>query len=163
MLPITMRPYYSPHPRRPFLLAIVIVFGLSGCGILRSGPPKPVGVTLVGEANLNDGNAAVVRLYALGGDANFTRVPPGPFWQDDRTALGDELIGAPREVVLFPDTSEDVAFTLDPTAQFVGVAANLRSPDADLWRAIVSAEALRGKALHVTVGRSSLTLEVRDR
>ena len=158
-----MRSYYSLHPLRPFVLAMVVVFGLGGCGILRSGPPKPVGVTLVGEANLNDGNAAVVRLYALGGDANFMRVPPGPFWQDDRTALGDELIGAPREVVLFPDTSEEFAFTLDPAAQFVGVAANLRSPDADRWRAIVSGEALRGKALRVTVGRSSMTLEVRER
>ena len=158
-----MRSYYSPHTLGSLVLTILIVFGLGGCGILRSGPPGPVGVTMIGEANLNDGNAAVVRLYALGGDANFTRVPPGPFWQDDRTALGDELIGAPREVVLFPDTSEDIAFTLDPTAQFVGVAANLRSPDADRWRAIVSAEALRGKALRVTVGRSSLTLDVRDR
>ena len=158
-----MRLYYSLYTLRPLLLTTVLIFGLAGCGILRSGPPRPLGVTLVASSDLNDGNAAVVRLYALGGDANFTRVPPGAFWRDDHAALADELIGVPREIVLFPETTEDVAFALDPTAQFVGVAANLRNPDADRWRAIVSAETLRGKALRVTVGRSALTLDVRDR
>lgn len=150
------------HPLRPLLLIALLAVGLVGCRGSRDAA-RPLGVVLAGEPDLNGGNAAVVRLYALAGDANFTRVPPGTFWQDDQAALGDELIGAPREIVLFPQTTEEVTFALDTAAEFVGVAANLAAPDADRWRAIVPAETLRRKALRVTVGRTALTLDVRDR
>ncbi len=151
--------------RRPlaFFFTVILFLGVGGCGGSKEATVQPLGVTLTGDVNLNDGNAVVVRIYGLGGDANFRRVPPDAFWQDDRAALGSELIGAAREIVLYPQSSEFVTFPLEPTAQFVGVAANLRNPDTDRWRAIIPASMLHEKALRVTVGRSTLTLDVRER
>lgn len=118
-------------------------------------------MTVVGEEDLNGGgNAAVLRIYQLAGDANFQRAPVQAFWQNDEQALGGELISAKREVLLFPGSTEDVRIVIDDRAQFLAIAADLRDPDPDNWRAIYPVDAVRGKAMAVLVGDNRLFVRV---
>ena len=124
-------------------------------------PPPPLAVTVVGEADLNGGgNAAVVRIYQLAGDANFRRTPVQSFWQNDEQALGDELLTGKREVLLFPGVSEAVELRIDDRAQFIGFAADLRDPDPDHWRALFPVSEVRGQAVAVLVGERRLFVRV---
>lgn len=151
-----------PRSRLVLLGALALLLApLAGCS--RGGPPpppKPLDITVVGTEDLNGGgNAAVVRIYALGGDAAFQRAPVQAFWQDDAAALGAELVAPAREVTLFPGATETVSLALDERAQFVGFAADLREPAADGWRALHRVEALRGQRILVTVGEDALSVE----
>ncbi len=124
-------------------------------------PPPPTILTLTGTADLNaGGNAAVVRIYQLAGDANFQRASVQDFWQSDEQALGSELISGKREVLLFPNTTETIELALDDRAQFVGFAVDLRTPDPDHWRAIYPVGDVRSKAVAVRVGETRLFVSV---
>lgn len=118
-------------------------------------------MTVVGGENLNSGgNAAVLRIYQLAGDANFRRAPVQQFWQDDEQVLGAELVGTKREVLLFPGSSEVVQIDLEDDTEFVAVAADLREPDQEGWRAIYPADEVRGNAVAVLVGEDRLYVRV---
>ncbi len=154
---------------RPVHLAVLVgvLVVVSGCGRAPQVPPPPpppeppLTVTVVGEEDLNGGgNAAVLRIYQLAGDANFQRAPVQAFWQNDEQALGGELISAKREVLLFPGSTEDVRIVIDDRAQFLAIAADLRDPDPDNWRAIYPVDAVRGKAMAVLVGDNRLFVRV---
>ncbi|MEM1043046.1 MAG: type VI secretion system lipoprotein TssJ [Bacteroidota bacterium] len=142
------------------VMCALTVLALSGCSRTPP-PPTPTVVTLVGEANLNaGGNAAVVRIYQLAGDANFQRASAQAFWQSDEQELGDELLGSPREVQLFPNVTESADLVLGDETQFVGFAADLRLPDPDHWRAIYPVDAVRGKTVAVRVGENRLFVTI---
>lgn len=136
---------------------------MAGCSKKPPAPPT-LTATIVGEADLNGGgNAAVVRLYPLAGDANFRRAPVQSFWQNDEAALGEELVSAKREVLLFPGTNEAVELPLDDRAQFVGIAADLRDPDPDHWRAIYPVDEVRGQNVSIRVGERRLFVRLEPR
>ena len=148
---------------RIVLLAVLLAGLLTGCrrAQLPPPPPPPLQVVIVGESELNGGgNAAVVRIYQLAGDANFRRAPVQSFWQDDEAALRDELLSGKREVLLFPDATEEVEIALDDRTQFVGFAADLRDPDPDHWRAIYPVDEVRGGAVAIRVGERRLFVRV---
>jgi type VI secretion system VasD/TssJ family lipoprotein len=149
----------------PFAALTALLFALSGCGRAPQAPPPPptppLVVTAVGGENLNSGgNAAVLRIYQLAGDANFRRAPVQQFWQNDEQALGAELVGTKREVLLFPGSSEVVQIDLDDATEFVAVAADFREPDQEGWRAIYPADEVRGSAVAVLVGEDRLYVRV---
>lgn len=151
---------FSLIPGRLLSIAfLVAVLGGTGCSRAPQAPPPPppLVVTVAGGEDLNGGgNAAVLRIYQLGGDANFRRAPVQAFWQDDEQALGAELVSAKREVLLFPGSTETVRIDLADEAQFVAVAADLRAPDPENWRAIYPVSEVRGKAVAVLVGDDRL-------
>ncbi|MEP0548442.1 MAG: type VI secretion system lipoprotein TssJ [Rhodothermales bacterium] len=137
----------------------------SGCRSSAPPPPPPpeppLTVTVVGGSDLNGGgNAAVLRIYQLAGDANFQRAPVQAFWQSDEQVLGSELLGAKREVLLFPESTEIVRIVLDEKTQFLAIAADLRDPDPDHWREIYPVSDVRGKAMAVVVGENRLFVRV---
>ena len=150
------------RPSLAFVLFLSLVAG--GCSAVGNGgpepgpeeppplPPGPATLTLVGEAGMNaGGNAARVYLYPLVSDATFLATPLQVFWEDPEAALGADLGGPVRDVTVRPgstDTLEEV--TLDG-APFLGVAADLRTPDGDGWRAVLPASQVRGKAVRITV------------
>ena len=154
----------------PRVLAVLLVASafafVSGCRSAAPPPPPPppeppLTVTVVGGTDLNGGgNAAVLRIYQLAGDANFQRAPVQAFWQGDEQILGSELLGAKREVLLFPGSTEIVRLVLDDNAQFLAVAADLRDPDPDHWRAIYPVADVRGSAMAVVVGENRLFVRV---
>ena len=123
-------------------------------------PPsgREVTVALAGAADMNaGGNAVVVRLYELTGDAPFVLVPLEEFWAGDDAALGRTLLSK-REVLLYPQEVRSVALDLDPQATYVGVAADFRSPGLDDWRAVFPAARVLTDGLGVLVGDSALVV-----
>lgn len=146
-------------------LCVSVFTAFSGCRSAAPPPPPPpeppLTVTVVGGTDLNGGgNAAVLRIYQLAGDANFQRAPVQAFWQNDEQVLGSELLGAKREVLLFPESTEIVRIVLDDKTQFLAIAADLREPDPDHWREIYPVSAVRGKAVAVVVGENRLFVRV---
>jgi len=126
-------------------------------------PPDPVLIAVDGLADMNaGGNAAIVRVYLLASDAGFRRTPIQDFWQDDAAALGSDLMGAKREVLLYPGDQE--TFQIEPVAgvAFVGIAADLREPDPNGWRVIYPVGDLRGRRLAITVNSDRLDAQVVD-
>ncbi len=150
------------------VLVLLAALAVSGCGLLGGGaepapveagpvappplPPGPVSFTLVGAADMNaGGNAARVYLYPLVSDATFLATPIQVFWSDPEGSLGADLGGPIRDATVRPgstDTLEEV--TLDG-APFLGIAADLRTPEGDGWRAVLPASQVRGRSVRVTV------------
>lgn len=131
--------------------------GCSGSLGLFSGPLE---IAIRGTADMNGGNAARVRVYELGGDTNFINTPLSSFWQNDRDALGDELVTAPREVLIYPGEGKEMEFELADGTQFIGVAADLRNPDREGWRAIYPVTDVDGERMVVNVATSQISVSV---
>jgi type VI secretion system VasD/TssJ family lipoprotein len=147
-----------PRPTRLALLAVALA--LAGCsgGGATTAPAREVPVALAGAADMNaGGNAAVVRLYQLTGEAPFVLVPLEEFWTDDEAALGRTLVSK-REVLLYPEEVRAVPLTLDARTTHVGVAADFRAPGLDDWRAVLPAGRVLTDGLGVFVGDSALVV-----
>ena len=149
-----------PAVLRPALLAAALVAVLAGCsgGGAVPAPDRDVAVALAGAPDMNaGGNAAVVRLYQLTGEAPFALVPLEEFWADDDAALGRTLVSK-REVLLYPEEVRAVPLVLDARTTHVGVAADFRSPGLDDWRAVLPAARVLTDGLGVLVADSALVI-----
>ena len=145
---------------RPALAAAAVVLVLAGCsgGAPAAAPARDVAVALAGAADMNaGGNAAIVRVYELTGEAPFALVPLEEFWTDDDAALGRTLVGK-REVLLYPQEVRAIPLTLDARTTHLGVAADFRSPGLDDWRAVFPAARVLADGLGVLVGDSALVV-----
>jgi type VI secretion system VasD/TssJ family lipoprotein len=164
--------HVSSTPRHPALrffpvaaLAVFLATAAPGCMPLCAvglGDCQPgVAIALEGAGDMNQGNAASVVVYQLSSDVNFRRTPIETFWKDDTGALGDELVGPRREVLLYPAETRLLEVALQEPVNYVGVAANLRAPAPDAWRRIYPVDTIRGTRLAVRVGRQDLTIQIR--
>lgn len=146
----------------PLLLALCLAAAAAGCRSASvPAPPPPLTITLAGADSLNSGgNAVVVRIYSLTGDAAFQQTPVHAFWRDGSQALVADLVSTPRELTLFPGATEVVSLPADARAQFIGVAADLRTPVPDGWRAVYPVSALEGKRMAVSVNERDLTVSL---
>ncbi|HET6568053.1 MAG TPA: type VI secretion system lipoprotein TssJ [Rhodothermales bacterium] len=138
-----------------------VIFCITATGCKSSlpivGSDRDANIVVLGGASMNGGgNAAVVRIYQLSSDTKFQHTSIESFWQNDVDALGSELIGASQELVIYPEQTKTLELKLDKEAQFIGVAADLRSPDPDRWRAVYPVREVRGKQIVVTVGEDRL-------
>ncbi len=125
-------------------------------------PPGPIAFDLVGELEMNGGgNAARVYLYPLSSDATFLSTPVQAFWGDPEGLLADDLAGTVRDATVRPGSTSSVELIDLEGAPFLGIAADLRAPEGDSWRAILPASQVRGKAIQVRVTEGGL--EVRSR
>ena len=151
---------------RSFCLFACLV--LTGCGLFGGAAPVaedaeperapgPVAVTLVGQADMNGGgNAARLYLYPLGSDATFLATPLRAFWDDPEGALGADLAGSIRDATVRPGSATELEEVTLAGAPFLGIAADLRQPDGDRWRAVLPASQVRGKTLRVTVSEGGI-------
>ena len=153
--------------RLPLALVLVLSLAVGGCGLLGGGsedpaaagpgdppplPPGPSVLTLVGEADMNaGGNAARVYLYPLTSDATFLATPVQVFWEDPEGALGADLGGPVRDATVRPGSTDTLEEVTLAGAAFLGIAADLRTPEGDGWRAVLPASQVRGRAVRVTV------------
>lgn len=124
------------------------------------GCSSSVEVLLRGQSDMNSGgNHAVVRIYKLSGEGNFTNTPLADFWQDDVGALGSELVRSPRTIGMNPGESKTISLDIGDDVQFVGIAADLGNPDPDQWRAIYPVDDI-GDRIHITVYSTRISVEV---
>jgi type VI secretion system VasD/TssJ family lipoprotein len=142
-----------------FLLAGLLLLG--GCSATRdmfSSPPTTVHV--IGDVDMNEGNAARVYIYELSGDTNFRTTTLSTFWSDDEEALGDELIGVLRQWLLYPNQRETLEFEVSEKTRYIGIAANLRNPDRERWRSVHSVEEVKGEEIVVRIVEDRVEVEV---
>lgn len=133
------------------LLVVALVAGCSG----------PLEMHLTGQADMNNGgNAAVVRVYQLSGDTNFLNTPLASFWRDDAQALGNEMVTPPQEVLLYPNQTKMLELELVEATQYVGMAADLRSPEREAWRALYPVDELEGNTVQVSVAANQLQIDI---
>lgn len=155
-----------------FASLVLVAFVLGGCGLFGGGgvvlptgntgnddtpeepalPPGPTAFTLVGQNDMNaGGNSARVFLYPLGSDGAFLATPIQAFWDDPEGVLGDDLTGTVRDATVRPGASAQLEEVTLDGAPFLGIAADLRTPQGDTWRAVLPASQVRGRVLRVTV------------
>lgn len=147
---------------RKWSVGLLLVLLLSsGCSALPFvGGPSTLALRLEGEPEMNSGgNAAVVRVYQLTGRTNFERTPLATFWKNDTQALGNELVSK-EEVLLYPEEMEQVTFEIDSKTRYVGVAADLRNPDQEHWRAIHPVDQLTDGTPTITISTDRVSVEV---
>lgn len=143
----------------------MLVATLLSAGACRTARPPvqtavPLTVSIAGTPDLNGGgNAAFVHVFQLSDNAAFRIAPHEAFWQSPDQALGASVIAA-NQVQLFPSANEVIRLELASDVRFIGVAANLRDPDRDRWRAVYSVDELIGSELRVTIGSDSMSSEV---
>ncbi len=139
-------------------VAVGLMAGVSAC----SGPLN-VPLTIEGEPDMNSGgNAAVVRLYQLSSATTFEQTPLESFWQDDEAVLEDDLIGSRTSMLLYPGDQEEITIEILDGTRYIGVAADLRDPDGDRWRATYTLDEVRDGGLNIRIGEQRLLVEVRD-
>lgn len=145
---------------RVLLLLILSLLVLSGCSGTLGLFSGPLTVQIEGESDMNNGNAARVRIYELSGDTNFRNTPLSSFWRNDEEALGSELVRTPHEVQLYPDEAKNIEFEVADGTRFIGVAADLREPDREAWRSIHSVDEVKGNEMTVRIGADRVTVEL---
>jgi type VI secretion system VasD/TssJ family lipoprotein len=156
------------YMRRPTFVAVMILvpvlsLALTGCRslcVFGLGCSPSVEVRVQGEEAMNGGNAASVVIYQLTNDTKFRTTPIEAFWKDDEAALGNEMIGRKREVLMYPLQLRFIDVSLEPKANFVAVAANLRNPESDSWRRIFPVEDIKNETLRVRVDENEVTVSI---
>lgn len=143
------------------LAAIGIAYCVSAVGCKSSlpiiGGDRETDIVVLGGTSMNGGgNAAVVRVYQLSSDTKFQHASIEDFWKSDVDALGSELVGASQELIVYPKDTKTLDVKLDEATQYVGVAADLRSPDQDQWRVVLPVHEINGRKVLVTVGENRL-------
>lgn len=119
------------------------------CFLLATGCSSTIEVTTAGQPDMNSGgNAAVVQVYQLGGEGNFQDLSFRSFWQQEGTIA--KLIDTPSKKTVYPNERERFDLEVAEKTKFIGVAANLRNPDSEKWRALYPVEEV-GDWLSVTV------------
>ena len=152
--------------RRPsapsrWLVLLTAMLLLGGC----SSGPLVLNMKVAGTSNLNstddspEGKAAIVKIYQLSNDTNFRSVTLETFWQDERNALGNEVVSS-RQFRLYPNT--DTTLRIEPAemTRFIGVAANLRQPDHEAWRQVYALSQLEDKQIRVQVSKDRVAINI---
>ncbi len=143
-------------PRSFSLLPAVVLIGLLLAGCSGS---KELHMQVRGTAQMNNGgNPTLVRIYQLSGESSFTQTTAVDFWADDVGRLTSELVGPPQDLTLYPDEKRTLTLTPSTDAQFIGFAANLRSPAPDRWRALHPVSKLKGKKITLEVHSDRLNV-----
>jgi type VI secretion system protein VasD len=171
----------GPGPRhgRPvgawlgFVVLMTVVALAGGCGgakmpeikIPEPEPPPPptrlvLDISASSRLNPNpNGNPAplVVRIYELAETGRFTGTGFHPLYQDDRGALGSDMVGR-EELRLRPGARQTLEKTLNPGTGAIGVLAAYRNLDGVRWRATVPVLPETDNRLTLTLNAGELNL-----
>ena len=109
---------------------------------------------------MNGGNAARVYVYELSGETNFRNTTLSTFWSSNEEALGNELVGAPHQRLLYPNETQTLEFEVGEETRYIGIAADLRNPDREQWRSVHSVEEVEGEEIVVRVGVDRVQVDV---
>jgi type VI secretion system protein VasD len=149
------------------LCALWLLLALEGC---KSKPAKPVPpvavVSMRAGADANpgpDGHASpiVLRLYQLKADAAFNNCDYFPLFDDEKKALGQDLVSR-EEQELFPGQTLSLEIPFASETRFIGLAGGYHDTGKTGWRAIVPAPGSKGRSVHVVAvaERARVTVSV---
>lgn len=148
------------HSVRGCAFLALLVLAMAGC---LSTPPKPsnVKLTLRATSDVNpDGNGrpspVVVRVYQLKTDVAFAGAEFFALYDDEKKALGADLIAKSDEFTLGPGDSNPAPIAVAPDAKFIGVIAAFRDYRNAQWRVITKAPLKKNTV--VSVGKAKLEL-----
>lgn len=127
--------------------------------VLATGCSTTVRVTMKGGPEMNGGGkTAEVHVYELNSQGNFGDLTPDQFWNGPGVK-SSVRVRPPRTRTVYPDWEETFEFEVSDETTFIGVAANLRDPDEDKWRALYPVEEV-GDWLSLSVSGSQISVEV---
>lgn len=145
------------------LIATVCTFALPGCRsvcIWGIACQPTVSVHVEGDEEMNGGKAARIVIYQLADDAVFRAASVEEFWREEG-AFGDVATARARGLVLYPLEIRLIDVDVEPSTNFIAVAANLRHPEPGAWRHVFPVEDVRGKTLSVRVARGDVVTVIR--
>lgn len=116
-------------------------------------------MVVAGSTNMNLGNVARVHVTQLKSDSRFMAVSLEVFWRDAAAALQEDLIRVEQDFLLYPGNERSFEIMLDDQADYLGVAVDLREPEGNQWRQVVSTDGLQGRRVRVTVGENRVIIE----
>lgn len=127
--------------------------------LLATGCSTTIRVTMEGKPEMNGGgNAAEVEVYELKSKGNFEDLSPGAFWYE--TGVKESvLVRPPRTRTVYPDATKKFKLEVSDKTKFIGVAAKMRAPDKNEWRALYPVEEV-GDWLSLSVHESKIDVEV---
>lgn len=141
---------------------VLCVASLAGCGAPPPPPPTVVNITLRATADDNPtadnhGAPLALRVYQLGGAANFTGAEFFPLYNDDTGTLKTDLVHR-DDFLLAPGATK--AETVMPTdmVKSIGVFAAYRDFQHAVWHASVDVAAHKTTTIVVTAGHDGITL-----
>jgi type VI secretion system protein VasD len=122
-------------------------------------PPIPINLTFQASATVNPNDAdrpspVVVRVYQLKNDVAFKAASYDKLYEDDKAALGEDLIER-HVMTLRPGAQSTVSVPFSQEIRFVGIVAFLRQYDGKQWKIPIPAP-LKGDGI-ITVDRSGVT------
>ncbi|UXY14573.1 type VI secretion system lipoprotein TssJ [Chitiniphilus purpureus] len=138
---------------RNTLFAVLGAMVITGCA---SGPKEyPISGTADPIINRDISGkplSIVVRLYQLKDKNEFNRLTfdTAASGKSDTELFGSEFV-ARTELQLIPGATQNVTDQLQPEAKYLGVIGFFRKPDAQNWRFLVDADAVRSKGLAFVV------------
>jgi type VI secretion system VasD/TssJ family lipoprotein len=106
---------------------------------------------------MNQGNAAVIRVYALRGPSAIAQASLEALWADDAAALRGDLVSR-EEVRLYPGESHRLAMEAPPEVTHVAVAANLRAAAEQEWVRVFRVDELWGEGARVIIGADRVSV-----
>ena len=100
-------------------------------------PDQNVTVSILASPGVNptpqgQPRAVVVRVYQLKNDARLFNATFEKIWKDDKNTLGEDVVKS-EEMLVYPGTRADVAFTRPEPVQHVAVVAIFQSPQGRSW------------------------------
>jgi type VI secretion system protein VasD len=150
------------HPRAAAWVAVLVVLLAAACG---SKMPKPstTRLTFAATADSNpDANGrpspVVERVYQLKADTAFSGADFFALYDDEKKALGPELIGR-DEFVLAPAENRTVEVAVSADARFVGLIAAYRNIRNAQWRVVVPAPLKSNATIAIERARIQYTVK----
>jgi len=113
-----------------------------------------------GKPEMNGGgNAATVAVYELKSQGDFGDLTPRGFWIGSGVKSSVLVDPSPRTRTVYPGQEKTFEFEVSDETKFIGVAAKLRAPDEDEWRALYPVEKV-GDWLSLSVSESQISVDV---
>ena len=108
---------------------------ISGCG----GGEQSLKVNLKCDADCNDNNAIVIRMYQLKNADKFSHASFESLLRNPEATISDDLIPDSKfEVTLVPDQIFQIKdYTIKDDAKYIGIVGDFHSPAKDGWLQII--------------------------
>jgi len=113
----------------------LLLFYISGCG----GGPETINVSLHCDADCNESNAVVIKIYQLRNADKFSHASFESLQRNPDATLGDDLLaGAKYEKLMAPDETFKISeYEIKKDAAYIGVVGDFHTPSTDGWLQII--------------------------